>query len=221
MHLGPNAKLLQQGIWRGDKETWARIDFEVQTRGNDATNETVVVAGANQIGFYLLQKKPWGRLEVLAEKQLAGVSANWSGQLRNSIKIATSIRFTQPQTQTIDRTKLPPELSDATPILGLWKSSRSLVHLGQDGAIRIVADEPFEREANAGDSPNLHEKSKEGMARHETPLVGHFTARDDLMFTTWGDGSKLNYRWRMHMGDLLLTDSQGRTSKLFRIPCDQ
>ena len=44
-----------------------------------------------------------------------------------------------------------------------------------------------------------------------------FEAKEDLLLVEWKDGSKLNFRWKVKDGDLLLTDHEGRISKLRRI----
>ena len=44
-------------------------------------------------------------------------------------------------------------------------------------------------------------------------LTGRFRARDDLILIFWDDGSKLNYQWRLHNGDFLLTDHTGQASQ--------
>ena len=53
--------------------------------------------------------------------------------------------------------------------------------------------------------------------RRVVRLTGRYRARDDLILISWDDGSKLNYRWRLHNGDLLLTDNTGQVSQLRRL----
>ena len=45
-------------------------------------------------------------------------------------------------------------------------------------------------------------------------LRGTYRAAGDVIYITWVDGSRLNLRWKLSKGKLLVTDHQGQISKL-------
>lgn len=94
---------------------------------------------------------------------------------------------------------------EAEPILGSWRSFRGTMRLHPDGRI-VIASDP-DRFARLDDAN-----------RPRTKIVsGHFQSQQDLLLVQWDDGSKLNFRWRLADGRLLLTDHEGKTSQLRRI----
>jgi len=96
--------------------------------------------------------------------------------------------------------------NDAQPIFGSWRAYRSLLQLLGEGRILITVDPSATQslDATAGH-------------KHQEQLIGVFKAQGDLLFVTWKDGSKLNYRWRLEQGELLMTDHQGQISQLRRV----
>ncbi|MEM8866119.1 MAG: hypothetical protein AAGF31_11300 [Planctomycetota bacterium] len=105
--------------------------------------------------------------------------------------------------------EVEPDLLDAEPIVGRWKSARGLLELFGDGKITLA----FDREKN-------YELSKRGIVDYESPvhtLAGEYSAEGDLLRIRWADGSLLNMRWRLAGGELLITDHHGRTKRLQRL----
>ncbi|MBC8356667.1 MAG: hypothetical protein H8E66_32225 [Planctomycetes bacterium] len=90
------------------------------------------------------------------------------------------------------------DLTASDSIIGDWKSYRSRMRFSKDGRVVIVPDA-------IGDDRNAN------------PLAGTFQARDDLVFVQWDDGTRLNFRWRLHDNDLFLTDHEGQISHLKRV----
>lgn len=205
---------------------WIAIALEMPSFSHFSTDSFRRREQEKESGLYLVQQLDWAELEVFV---------SWSGNSATTVneqvgEIVGSIRLVRPKDK---RGRIKRSVKDATRILGSWKSSRSRMQLQRDGVIRIVTDDPFEVEVvGAADAKTRKAKSSsaelaagndESTRREEgEPLLadtieGTFKAQDDLLFTVWQDGSKLNYRWRLHNGALLLTDSEGRTSKLLPI----
>lgn len=205
---------------------WAVIELETPSFSHFSSDSFRRRDQEKESGLYLVQQVEWAELEVFF---------SWSGNSATTVneqvgEIVGSIRLERPKGK---RGRIKRAVKDAVRILGSWKSSRGRMQLQGDGVIRIVTDDPFEVEVvGAADVKTRTAKSSsaelaagnDASTRREDdePLLadtieGTFKARDDLLFTVWQDGSKLNYRWRLHNGALLLTDSEGRTSKLLPI----
>ena len=101
------------------------------------------------------------------------------------------------------------EVASAEPILGSWKSYRARLRLDGSGQIHLNFDRHRVQTIDRLGS----QQTPKRIAR----LAGTYQARDDLLLITWDDGSKLNYRWRIHRGELLLTDHTGQMSRLKRL----
>ena len=94
----------------------------------------------------------------------------------------------------------------ATPIHGTWKAFRSRLRLSSNGSIEIALGSAQIISPPPADRPAVGDE-----------LQGHYRAEGDLLFMQWRDGSKLNFRWKLNGGDLLLTDHEGQISQLRRI----
>ena len=119
-------------------------------------------------------------------------------------RIADGIRLAAPLPLPAN---LSSSVTSAKAALGSWKAFRGRVRLRPDGRITIVPDR--KRGRSVGPTPTGQ--------RPRASLEGTFTARDDLLFVQWADGSLLNLRWRRSGGYLLLTDHEGQISQLRRI----
>ena len=105
--------------------------------------------------------------------------------------------------------EVAPELLDAEPIVGRWKSRQGLLELTGDGTVRLT----YDREKN-------YRLDKRGLVDYEKPvrrLQGSYQAEGDLLRIRWADGSLLNIRWRTAGQELLITDHHGRTRRLARL----
>lgn len=96
----------------------------------------------------------------------------------------------------IEREKVADSVAAASTVLGSWKAYRSRLQLYGNGRIVIKLD---------------------GKKKQSGLLMGRFAANDDLIFVTWDDNSRLNFRWRLYGDNLLLTDHDGQISQLRRI----
>ena len=190
---------------------WARIAFRTPFRENDlgtATNYEPIgsVSDHGREGLYFLQQFGWGRLEAFVTSkpntERHGTDLQLVSEILRTVVVTPPSPPSEPSITVV---------RSAAPILGSWKGSRSRVRLLGDGSITIVTDHPFDVEstlASVGDS------RPDPTPMTANTLRGRFTAQGDILFTTWADGSDLNYRWKLHRGYLLLTDDRGRTSKL-------
>jgi hypothetical protein len=104
-----------------------------------------------------------------------------------------------------DRGVLAAHASDAASVVGAWKAVRSRLYLDGRGNIAIE----FDRLTHLTSTAQNDTASRR--------INGRFTATGDLLYVTWADGSRLNYRWRLVHGDLLLTDNDGNVSQLRRL----
>lgn len=204
---------------------WAHVEFRLASRDSRTRLQTGFGSELDALdteGRYLLHQVDWGWLEVYVTRvKSRDVEQSWALVER----ILETVQLTRP---TASAARPNPAVESASPILGSWKSSRSRMRLDADGVVFIVTDRPFEVEdADATDenaesafdtrdagNPEVNYGRTPSMA---TTLRGSYRAEGDVLFTTWSDGSQLNYRWRLHKGDLLLTDNEGRTAKLWRI----
>ncbi len=143
---------------------------------------------------------PWGEYYagyIAPEQQAAPMQALWQQWLARC------------QLRPPQRPRRPapvPGMKAAEALLGWWKTPRGQLYLGPEGLVVLQ----FDRRGSFEPGPD-------GTLRYDRPLVelrGRATSRDDLLLVTWSDGSRTNYRWRLHQGDLLLTDHLGRTSRL-------
>jgi hypothetical protein len=120
--------------------------------------------------------------------------------------LLAGIKLSAPQ---IRQSNVRPEVQAATPAVGLWKSLQARLWLGGDG--RVVMD--FDQPKNF----RIDESGNTDYDRKMIRLTGQYEAREDVIFISWDDGSRLNFRWRVEDGQLLLTDHNGRVSQLFRL----
>jgi len=113
------------------------------------------------------------------------------------------------QEPRMPETAMASELADAAPIVGSWKSLRALLELRADGRVVLQLDSKKHFRLDERGHYDYQEKTKR--------LGGRFAAAGDIIRITWDDGSRLNIRWRLTGGRLLLTDHHGRVSDLQRI----
>lgn len=145
-------------------------------------------------GRHVLVRTDWGIFELHASAprdQFDARSAMWAG-LWKSIRLEAPKAKAEPVAQTT---------RDAAAVVGSWKSYRSRMRLRGNGTIEIVPDS-----VNLLIDPNSPQL-----------LRGTYQARGDLLYVTWTDGSRLNFRWRSRQGDLFLTDHEGQISQLKRL----
>ncbi len=157
-----------------------------------------VTSPINVRGFYLLFETDWGfcELHAMAPEVLYAKRENQFQSIVASMKLnAPSIK-----TEVQD-----PAVTDARPLIGSWKAFQSRLRLSGDGRVSIVTDQPFTLTAEAGERQQASE------------ITGHFRAEKDVLWITWDDGSKLNFRWRIRNNRLLLTDHEGKMTQLRRI----
>lgn len=145
-------------------------------------------------GRHVLVRTDWGIFELHASapvNRFETRTAAWT-QVWKSIQLEAPANFSPYETTAV---------LEASAILGSWKSYRSRMRLRHDGTISIVPDS-VNLLTTAG-SPDV--------------LEGTFESRGDLLFVTWRDGSRLNFRWRSRGSDLFLTDHEGQISQLKRL----
>ena len=147
-------------------------------------------------GHHLLSRTPWGIVEV----HFGTSVADYPQRRPEYQAMMHRLRLQPPRVD--DRPPLE-HVQDAAPILGSWKAYRSRIQLGPDGQARIVIDPTKLQAIDASPSSQV--------------LSGQFSARGDLLFIRWSDGSLLNYRWRLDGQELLLMDHQGQPSRLQRL----
>jgi hypothetical protein len=156
-------------------------------------------SGLPRRATYLLVQTPWGRFEMLGV-----ASFDAEDDVRGGLKmVLDSLRFHAPQ---------PPDdrvTGASQPFLGRWKAQQGALHFLPGGRVRLEFDTVIALAVDHGGGA--------GALGTRERLTGRFTAQDDLIFITWDDGSQLNYRWRLHQGDLLLMDHTQQLSRLKRL----
>jgi len=104
-----------------------------------------------------------------------------------------------------DRPELLPRPQIPAALVGRWTQRHSEYRFAADGTVSIN----FARKRRF-----LTDFTSSHSARLVTSVRGHFEAKADLIFVTWNDGSRLNYRWRRDAEQLFLTDHIGRVTPL-------
>ncbi len=131
---------------------------------------------------------PWGLVEWHVESPDAAWAHAWFDQIVGSWHI--------------EPPRLPgggvAEVDAVRDVLGSWKAHRSRMRLGADGSFELIWDRKRLTEAGT----------------FERVLAGSYEADGDLLYVTFGDGSRRNYRWRREGEWLLLTDHEGRIAQL-------
>jgi len=152
-------------------------------------------------GSHLLISTPSGLFELHMQYPID----RYEEHLDEVARILSQLKLTAP-TMT-DHGPTTAETVAATPIHGSWKAFRSRLRLSSDGGIEIAIDRA-----------QLISPPSDGFPAVENELLqGRYRAVGDLLFVEWRDGSKLNFRWTLKGGDLLLTDHEGQISQLRRI----
>lgn len=153
------------------------------------------------IGWHTLVRTRWGLVEIHATSPLSSIEEHreiWAATI-------STIRLGPPQ---LDEAMPEPQIADATPVLGSWKGVGSRIQWTSEGLVEMTFD---------GRGVYLLEFEGSDPPERTTRLTGHFEARDDLLFVTWDDESRLNLRWRIAGDHLLLTDHNGEVSALRRL----
>ncbi|MDH3719012.1 MAG: hypothetical protein OES79_12915 [Planctomycetota bacterium] len=100
-------------------------------------------------------------------------------------------------------------IATAANAIGLWKSLRGQLRLGDDQRVELRFD-----------GRHGYPLDETGVLRYGQParsIQGSYQAEDDMLLVAWDDGSRTNYRWAVEDGQLLLTDHHGRVSQLNRL----
>lgn len=162
---------------------------------NGAVGFRLPFVGQGAHGFHLLLQAPWGVCEVHASAN----SQSDEASIEVVSEVANSVRLVAVAPPTAE---VAAEVRDAKGLLGSWKAYRSRLRLKSNGTIEIQPDRsPL---VAVGRPP----------AKPPKMLNGRFKARGDLLMVRWDDGSLLNFRWRLEGDRLLLTDHEGRISRL-------
>jgi hypothetical protein len=150
-------------------------------------------------GYHMLARTGAGLLEIHAvapqQDPMGGVPP--AAEVLNSLRLSSPRR--KPPVQS-------PTVQDAEGLVGSWKAIRSRWSFTPKG--RVVVG--FDR----GATFRLNES---GTVQYDKPaleLMGSFRSEGDMLYITWDDASRQNVRWRIHRGDLLMTDHHGRVSQL-------
>jgi len=153
------------------------------------------------LGRHLLVHTPWGLFEFHAQ-----FPANrYAGQAEETERLLRNVKLAAPKMD--ERRGVTHSTSAAAPIHGSWKAFRSRLYLASDGRIEISTDRPQLISPPSDEAPRTEPEA----------LQGQFRAEQDLLFIEWRDGSKLNFRWKLKGGELLLTDHAGQISQLRRL----
>jgi hypothetical protein len=153
-------------------------------------------------GFHLVVDASHGILEVAVEAS----PQNYPDLRQKALGVLAGMKLAEPDLRTA---AVRPPIVDARPVIGLWKGLRARMQLSGDGRVVIQFDSaknyPLDKSGNLIYSQRINR------------LTGSYRAEDDMLFVQWDDGSRLNYRWRLDDGRLLLTDHNGRVSQLHRL----
>ncbi len=224
-HDIPEGQRPQDGVWmtfhwRGrevdlvELETWLefRIDHldPKRTHAGELEHRRIgqfpalvrEVDHAGRRTWILLAAMNTGIFELTATADLK----NFQRQRTAAEAVLAGIKLSSPQ---IRPANVRPTVQAAAPVVGLWKGLQASVWLGGDG--RVVME--FDRRNNF----RLDESGNVDYGRKITRLTGRYEAREDVLFVSWDDGSRVNFRWQVHDGQLLLTDHNGRVSQLDRL----
>ncbi len=176
---------------------WPAIEQEVRLPGDPQTAGTP----AEVRGSHVLVRTSWGVFEMHARIDPVETRRSWQEQAA----ILGSLRLGPPRLQVDPAGRSA--VGDAAPLLGSWKSYRSRLRLRGNGVIEILTD-----------AAELISPPDDAFPRPQRELLaGRYQANADLLFVEWDDGSKLNFRWQLREGSLLLTDHEGRISQLQRL----
>ncbi|MDP6469109.1 MAG: hypothetical protein QF918_15280 [Pirellulaceae bacterium] len=152
-------------------------------------------------GSHVLVSTPWGLLEFHTQFP----ASRYAEQLDETARFLRQVKLTVPTVTEADPTTA--HTSAATLIHGSWKAFRSRLRLSSNGRIEIETDR----------AKIISPPHEELQTVADELLQGEYRADGDLLFVQWRDGSKLNFRWKLNGGDLLLTDHEGQISQLRRI----
>jgi hypothetical protein len=163
---------------------------------------TQEVDGAELRGWFALVAVKTGMLEIATVAD----PAHYKRHRAAAESVIDGIRVHSPQ---IRRPKLAANILDAGPAVGLWKALRGRLRFGEDGRVSITFDQDENYSLDSSGSTNFE--------RSVSRLTGQYQAQQDIIYVTWDDGSRINYRWRLYEEQLLLTDHNGRVSQLLRL----
>lgn len=175
-----------------------RADFLLET-------EPLVVRGTTEKrrfdGFHLLAPTPWALLEIHGVSPVEDKSG-----LQRLEQMLASLTLREPKPWS--RNAIP-ATRDAQEAFGVWKSSRGRMRIFDHGRIDIEADRLL-----LLSSPTSRQEAERMEAKGPPRLRGTYRAEGNVIYITWNDGSRLNLRWKLSKGNLLVTDHQGQISKL-------
>jgi hypothetical protein len=144
---------------------------------------------------------PWGLLEMRALAPLAP-ECDVSSALQT---VLASLRFHAP---AASRPAAKGHTAAAQNVFGSWKGLRSRLHLTSEGVVELEFDRPTV--VSTEEVKSLHPQRGQRQ-------TGRFTAEGDVIYITWSDGSRLNYRWALKDGELFLRDPAGGFHQLQRL----
>ena len=182
--------------WKAKAVKWQRMQLAKCTAVGQEFSGT---AGQKSVrGLHVAIRAPWGVCEIVMVSPKAGYDQR-SVNFRNTL---AALKLNQPQ---LSKAKPVKQTVAAARILGSWKAFRSRLRLGAKGRMDVITDRP------------IRLTRFDGKSRQPRRLQGRYVARGDIIYVTWSDGTKLNFRWRLRGDDLLLTDHEGQVSQLRRI----
>ncbi|MCA9177237.1 MAG: hypothetical protein KDB14_22265 [Planctomycetales bacterium] len=184
--------------WKVDRWSGVRGEFRLEI-------QPVAVRGEapqrSYRGLHALLTTPWALIEIHGVTP-ADDEASWNTLLQT----VDSLRVREPQAWPRETT---PRTADAEAALGVWKSSRGRLRLYDNGRVDIEADKVMLLSTPAS-RQEAEQLAKQGPPR----LRGAYQATGDVLRITWEDGSRLNLRWKLSKGKLLVTDHHGKIAKL-------
>jgi hypothetical protein len=189
-----------------------RLAAVTRNLGKVAHTETIRIAGRNGQVANFTAKTPDGRsirgshLIFPIEGGLCEIHlvATEDEYVFASAAADTLLRTIAAPDRKVGAEEIDKSARDAKAVFGAWKAVASRLFLDGRGNIAIEFDRRTVLSVAAGNKPTQR-------------ITGSFKAKGDLLFVTWADGSKSNYRWRLERGELLLTDHDGNVSQLRRL----
>ena len=174
----------------GGLEGWLQTFTDVAADGTPVT------------GYHWLAATDLGMVELhwVAPQSAA---AERAAQLQHALMFA---RFGDP---ALEAAAAGEQQRDAVALLGTWKGLDRRLTLAGDGKVEAVFDGHGVYALDSNGYLNY--------AKRQTSTAGEFTAKGDVLHVTWNDGRRVNFRWRLQQGQLLLTDHHGRVNELARL----
>ena len=184
--------------WKTKSIDWGRVQLGKYPAIRHRFTADFGKSKTNLRGMHVAIRAPWGVCEIVAVAPDQSFKRRLVDFRQTLVELKIAKKNRKPVTLT-------PAISAAGGILGSWKAFRSRLRIDSNGRIDIITDRP------------IRLTRFDGKKRRPKRLQGQFRAKGDLVYVTWSDGSKLNFRWRLRGDDLLLTDHEGQISQLSRI----